>query len=119
MNFKNLFVSISFMLSMIANIDCACAYNRSTIQTTSLHYMGASTASPNGPKWNGCTCCFRSGTTAYTVLKCTSNYYINSKICPTNTLSCQWCGGVTSLGMDLTKSSCCVVKGQKGTCSWR
>ena len=115
MNFKNLFVSISFMLSMIANIDCACAYNRSTLQTTSIPTAGTLF----DPKWNGCTCCFKSGTTFSSVLKCTSNYYINSNICPTNMLSCQWCGGVTSLGMDLTKSSCCVVKGQKGTCSWR
>ena len=114
MNF-NLLVSLSFMLSIIVSIHCGCTNNRTSVETTPLPKVGARIA----PYLTGCQCCFKSGTLFWTFWRCASNYYINSNTCPTNTQSCQWCGGFMFLGMDLTRDSCCVVNGQRVPCTWR
>jgi hypothetical protein len=116
MKFKNIIVFFSPLFSMIVVIHCACTIAEPLLKTTEIKF-GAAASTLNYPTWSGCTCCFRSGSLFWTILKCTNNYYINSKTCPTNTLSCQWCGGSTYTGTDLTQSSCCVVDGLKVTCT--
>jgi hypothetical protein len=115
MNLKIVFVFFSQLFSTIVVVHCACVLNEPLLKTTEITFGGATT--PNGPTWSGCTCCFKSGSLFWTILKCTNNYYINSKTCPINTQSCQWCGGSTFTGTDLTQSSCCVVDGLRVACT--